>query len=77
MRGRVSAVSMVFINTSNELGESESGFTAWLWGTAPAIIIGGIGTCGIVFLWTFLFPALRKADRFEVPQGAEAATSPP
>jgi MFS family permease len=75
MRGRVSAVSMVFINTSNELGESESGLTAWWWGTAPAIIIGGIGTCGIVFLWTFLFPALRKADRFESPPAPAAATA--
>jgi len=67
MRGRVSSVSMVFINTSNELGEFESGLTAHWWGTAPAIIVGGIGTIAVVFAWIFLFPALRKADRFEAP----------
>ena len=72
MRGRVSSVSMVFINSSNELGEFESGVTAHWWGTAPAIVVGGIGTCVVVVLWTFLFPALRQADRFE-----RAATATP
>ncbi|HZE96629.1 MAG TPA: MFS transporter [Planctomycetota bacterium] len=65
MRGRVSAVSMVFINASNELGEFESGTTAHWWGTARAIIVGGIGTVVVVLAWTGLFPALRQADRFE------------
>jgi len=65
MRGRVSAVSMVFINTSNELGEFESGTTAAWWGTQWAIIVGGIGTVAIVLLWTVLFPSLRKADGFD------------
>ena len=64
MRGRVSAVSMVFINTSNELGEFESGLTAHWWGTAKAIIVGGVGTVAVVLAWTGLFPALRKADEF-------------
>lgn len=65
MRGRVSAVSMVFINASNELGEFESGLTAHYWGTARAIIVGGLGTVGVVLAWTGLFPALRKADRYD------------
>jgi hypothetical protein len=65
MRGRVSAVSMVFINTSNELGEFESGVTARLWGTTRAIVYGGIGTVAVVLAWMGLFPGLRKADRFE------------
>ena len=65
MRGRVSAVSMVFINTSNELGEFESGVTAKLWGAARAIVYGGIGTVVVVLAWTGLFPDLRKADRFD------------
>ncbi|HVE41008.1 MAG TPA: MFS transporter [Planctomycetota bacterium] len=64
MRGRVSAVSMVFINTSNELGEFESGLTAHWWGTWQAIVVGGIGTVAVVLAWTGLFPALRKADEF-------------
>ena len=64
MRGRVSAVSMVFINTSNELGEFESGLTAHWWGTARAIVVGGIGTVAVVLAWTGVFPALRRADEF-------------
>lgn len=75
MRGRVSAVSMVFINASNELGEFESGVTAHLWGTARAILVGGIGTVLVVLAWTGLFPALRKADRFEEkPETAPSGT---
>ena len=66
MRGRVSAVSMVFINTSNELGEFESGLTAkWLGSAARAIVFGGVGTVAVVLAWMGLFPSLRKADRFE------------
>jgi MFS family permease len=76
MRGRVSAVSMVFINASNELGEFESGTTAHLWGTARAIIVGGIGTVAVVLMWTGLFPALRKADRFEEKPGTPASGTP-
>jgi len=66
MRGRVSAVSMVFINTSNELGEFESGLTAkWFGSASRAIVVGGIGTVAVVLAWMGLFPSLRKADRFE------------
>lgn len=64
MRGRVSAVNMVFIGASNELGEFESGVTASWWGTVPAVVVGGIGTCFVVALWSWLFPALRQADTF-------------
>ncbi len=65
MRGRVSAVAFVFIGASNELGEFESGLTAEWWGTVPAIVIGGAGSLAVVLLWAFLFPRLRRADRFE------------
>lgn len=65
MRGRVSAVNVVFIGASNELGEFESGVTAALFGTVPAVIIGGIGTCLVVFTFALLFPELRKIDRLE------------
>ena len=67
MRGRVGAVSMVFINASNELGEFESGVTAHWWGTGPAIIVGGLGTLAVTALWARCFPSLRKADRFDDP----------
>jgi MFS family permease len=63
MRGRVGAVNMLFIGASNELGEFESGITAALFGTVPAVVIGGLGTLGIVALWMKLFPPLRDVDR--------------
>lgn len=65
MRGRVSAVSMLFIGASNELGEFESGVMAWLMGAVTASIVGGVGTLMIVALWMAIFPQLRRVDRFE------------
>jgi hypothetical protein len=62
MRGRVSAVTTVFIGASNELGEFESGVLAALVGAVPAVVIGGIGTVLIAALWTRLFPALAARD---------------
>ena len=62
MRGRVSAVNMVFIGASNEVGQFESGVTAQWFGTIPAVILGGVGTVAIVLIWARLFPALRSAD---------------
>jgi hypothetical protein len=59
MLGRVSAVNMLFIGTSNQLGEFESGASAALFGTVPAVVIGGIGTIAVSLLWMRLFPALR------------------
>ena len=64
MRGRVSAVSMLFIGASNELGEFESGTTAALFGTVPAVVVGGIGTLLVVAAWMKLFPPLRRVDKF-------------
>jgi MFS family permease len=63
MRGRVAAVNSIFIGASNQLGEFESGVTAALFGTVPAVVLGGIGTLLIVTLWIKLFPALAKRDR--------------
>ena len=63
MRGRVSAVSTVFIGASNELGEFESGMMAAALGTVPSVVIGGIGTLLVVALWAKFFPALRDRDR--------------
>jgi len=64
MRGRVSAVSQLFIGASNELGEFESGITAALMGTVPAVVMGGIGTLLVVAGWMKLFPALRRVNSF-------------
>lgn len=63
MRGRVSAVNMLFIGASNELGEFESGVTAAWWGTVRAVVVGGVGTLAVVGLWAYWFPELRKIDR--------------
>ncbi len=65
MRGRVNSVNQLFIGTSNQLGEFESGVTAAAFGTVPAALIGGIGTILVVFLWMKLFPDLRKANSFQ------------
>jgi uncharacterized protein (DUF2062 family) len=65
MRGRVSAVNAIFINTSNQLGEFESGITAHWWGTVPSTVIGGIGTLVVVALWMRWFPELRRRERLE------------
>jgi hypothetical protein len=63
VRGRVSAVNLVFIGASNELGEFESGVTARLFGLVPAVVLGGSATVGVVLAWAGLFPELRRADR--------------
>lgn len=61
MRGRVTAVDMIFIGTSNEFGQFESGVTAQWFGTVPAVVLGGIGTLVVIALWAWLFPELRRA----------------
>src|SRR5579859_50052 len=65
MRGRVAAVSSVFIGASNELGEFESGVAARFLGPVGAALFGGVGAVIVTGSWAFLFPALRKADRLE------------
>jgi hypothetical protein len=75
MRGRVSAVSAMFIGTSNQLGEFESGVTAALFGTVPAVILGGVGTVLVALLWMRLFPGLRAADTLD-GVASEASAEP-
>ncbi|HEX7171310.1 MAG TPA: MFS transporter [Candidatus Limnocylindria bacterium] len=64
IRGRVSAVNSVFIGASNELGEFESGVTAAWWGVVPAVVVGGAATIAVAAAWAWLFPMLRRLDRF-------------
>ena len=61
MRGRVTAVDMIFIGASNEFGQFESGVTAQWLGTVPAVVLGGVGTLVVIGLWAWLFPELRHA----------------
>jgi MFS family permease len=63
MRGRVSAVNMVFIGASNELGEFESGLTAQWLGAVPSVVLGGLGTLVVVAIWAVRFPRLGRVDR--------------
>jgi len=65
VRGRVSAVNMVFVGASNELGEFRAGTMASVIGTVPAVVFGGVGTVVIALLWAWRFPALRRADTLD------------
>ncbi|MFO7277020.1 MAG: MFS transporter [Pseudomonadota bacterium] len=67
IRGRVSAVSAMFIGASNELGEFESGVAARWLGLVPSVVLGGLATLGVVAAYMRRFPELRTMDRF--PKG--------
>ena len=73
MRGRVSAVNAVFIDTSSQLGEFESGMLASWLGAMNAALLGGIGTLLVVGLWMAMFPTLRRRQRLQ----GEPSPSPP
>ena len=73
MRGRVNAVNMLFIGSSNELGEFRAGTSAAWLGAVPAAVVGGLCTLGVVGGWMLAFRTLRTVDRFEE---AAAATPP-
>jgi len=66
MRGRVSAVNAIFINTSNQLGEFESGMVAAWLGAVGSAVVGGIGTLVVVGLWMAMFPTLRRRQRLHM-----------
>jgi|HubBroStandDraft_1064217.scaffolds.fasta_scaffold00359_20 MFS family permease len=68
MRGRVSAVSSLFIGASAELGEFETGVAARLLGPVGAAIFGGVGSLVVTGAWSWMFPSLRKADRLDGSQ---------
>jgi hypothetical protein len=65
LRGRVTAVEMVFISASNELGAFESGVAAALIGAVPAVVLGGVATVVVAVTWWRLFPALARVDRLD------------
>ena len=68
MRGRVGAVSTLAISASNELGEARSGFTAALIGPITGTVAGGIAAIGVTLVWAHLFPELRRARTFDLPE---------
>lgn len=65
LRGRVSAVNMVFVGASNELGEFRAGSMAALIGVVPAVVFGGCGTMAVAAIWAAAFPELRRAERLD------------
>ncbi|HEX2346486.1 MAG TPA: MFS transporter [Gaiellaceae bacterium] len=76
VRGRVTAVEMVFISASNELGAFESGVAAALIGAVPAVVVGGVATIVVAGVWWRLFPSLARVDRLDdlQPVAIEAAS---
>ena len=62
LRGRVASINLIFINSSNELGQFESGVTSRMFGTLPAIIFGGAMSMLIVAATWLKFPKLRKLE---------------
>ncbi len=72
LRGRVAAVELVFISASNQLGAFESGLAAFLVGTVPAVVGGGVITVLIALSWGRLFPALSRVDRMQDVRPAES-----
>jgi MFS family permease len=65
MLGRVTAVEMVFIGASNELGAFESGAVAWLIGPVATVVLGGVATLAVCGLWIRWFPGLYRIDRLD------------
>ena len=62
MRGRVSSVSGMFILSSNELGQFESGLAAKILGVVPSVVFGGCMTLAVVITTWFKAPTLKKFD---------------
>ncbi|WCT74601.1 MFS transporter [Sphingomonas naphthae] len=77
MRGRVGAVSGLFISGSNELGEAESGAMAALLGPVAAVVAGGVAAIGVTLLWSRIFPELRRARTFDPPEVPETMEEVP
>ena len=62
LRGRVASINLIFINSSNELGQFESGITSKIMGTIPAIWFGGAMSLLVVAATWIRFPGLKKLE---------------
>jgi MFS family permease len=76
MRGRVSAVSGLFISASNELGEFRAGIAGAVFGPVVAVVGGGALAVVVTGICAWAFPSLRRADRFVAPDEAVLAEQP-
>lgn len=72
LRGRVSAVNSIFIESSNELGAFESGLVAKLFGPVVSVVSGGIGTILVVMGIAWKWPEVRRLGRLEEPRNNAA-----
>jgi MFS family permease len=63
MRGRVFAVNNLFVNCSSQIGMFESGLTAAWFGAVGSAVLGGTVVLGVVLIWAWRFPALRRVER--------------
>jgi MFS family permease len=68
MRGRVFAVNSLFLGTSGQLGSFRAGLTAAWLGAVGSVVLGGVAVFATVAIWIWLFPALRRVDRPDLPQ---------
>jgi MFS family permease len=68
MRGRVFAVNSLFLGTSGQLGSFRAGLTAAWLGAVGSVVLGGVAVFATVAIWLWLFPALRRVDRPDLPQ---------
>jgi len=69
LRGRIAAIHWVFIGLSNEMGDFESGFAAWLFGPIAAVVGGGVGTLLVVAIVRFAWPELWRLGPLEDARG--------
>ncbi|GJQ29221.1 MAG: MFS transporter [Phycisphaerae bacterium] len=72
LRGRVSSVNSVFIESSNELGAFESGLVAKFFGPVVSVVSGGIGTLVVVAAIAMAFPGLRRLEKLELKNDVPA-----
>lgn len=71
MRGRLGAVNSLFVGTANQLGNFRASTLAWMIGTIPSVLVGGIGTVLVVLVFMKAFPDLFQADGFRDPVESE------
>jgi len=72
----VSAIHVLFVGCTNELGEFRAGLLASLFGAVPAALAGGFGTLVIVAIWSQLFAGLRRVDRLSEVTPANSGSGP-
>lgn len=66
LRGRVFAVNMIFVYSSNELGDFESGMAAALIGVVPSVVVGGIGAMLVSLIFAYRYPELRGLKKMAI-----------